>query len=60
MLTCKHATKLMSQSQDRPLEFKERLSLKFHLMMCAGCNNYNKQMAFIHKACRHVGGDESK
>lgn len=56
MLTCKHATKLMSQSQDRPLELKERVSLKFHLMMCSGCTNYNKQMEFIRKACLRIGG----
>lgn len=55
MLTCKNATKLMSQAQDRPLPLRERISLRFHLMICSGCNNYNKQMSFIRKACRHMG-----
>ncbi len=58
MLKCKDATKLISQAQDRPLELKERMGLKFHLLICPACVNYNKQLAFIRKACRHLGGDE--
>ena len=56
MLTCKEATKLISQEQDRPLSIKERAALRLHLMMCSGCNNYNKQMEVIRKACRRFGG----
>lgn len=58
MLNCKNATKLMSKAQDKPLILKERVALRFHLMMCSGCNNYNKQMSFIHKACGRIGGEE--
>jgi hypothetical protein len=50
MMNCKHATELMSKSQDKKLSFKERAGLKLHLVICAGCKNYNKQMAFIHQA----------
>ena len=51
MLNCKQATELMSQEQDRPLDFKERLGLRFHVAMCAGCRNFRKQMTFLHEAC---------
>lgn len=51
MLSCKQATELMSQEQDRPLDFKERLGLRFHVAMCSGCRNFRKQMAFLHEAC---------
>jgi len=44
MMNCKRATQLMSQKMDRPLTFKERLSLRFHLMICSGCRNFNDQM----------------
>jgi len=57
MLNCKNATMLMSQSQDRPLALTQRISLRFHLLLCSGCNNYNKQMSFIRKACEHIGGE---
>ena len=50
MLSCKQATELMSQSQDRDLTLKERTRLKFHLLICSGCTNCNKQMKLIHNA----------
>lgn len=56
MLTCKQATKVMSQAQDRPLSLKERLHLRLHLMMCRGCTRFEKQMRFIRGACRRIGG----
>jgi len=52
MLSCKDATKLMSQSQDRKLSLMERISLRLHLMMCSGCRNFNEQMAFLRHASR--------
>jgi hypothetical protein len=50
MLKCKQATEMMSQAQDRVLTLHERIGLKLHLLICSGCSNFNKQMAFIHKA----------
>lgn len=55
MLTCKKATRLISESQDRPLTLIQRTRLKFHLAMCKGCKNYNKQIEMISKACRNLG-----
>jgi hypothetical protein len=54
-MNCKHATQLMSQAQDRPLTRRERMALKLHLMICKGCNNYNKHLDFIRKAIRQLG-----
>ena len=51
MLSCKESTYLMSAGQDRPLGLRERLALKFHLLMCRGCANYQQQMDFIRQAC---------
>lgn len=56
MMNCKNATKLMSQKQDRSISLKERFSLNFHMMMCSGCRNYNKQMDFIRKAMQQFRG----
>lgn len=53
MLTCKEATRLVSESLDRSLDLRERLSLKVHLMMCAGCTQFNHQMAHLRKLSRH-------
>ena len=44
MLNCHNATRLMSEAQERKLAVSEVMSLKFHRMMCQGCNNFGKQM----------------
>jgi hypothetical protein len=46
----------MSQEQDRPLSLAERLGLRLHVWMCAGCNNYRRQMAVLREACSRFGG----
>lgn len=51
MLSCKHSTELMSQEQDRPLKIGERFGLRFHLLICAGCRHFRRQMDFLHRAC---------
>ena len=50
MLTCKEATRLVSQGLDRRLGLAERLALRLHLLACDGCTNFSKQVAFLRKA----------
>ena len=52
MLTCKEATRKMSEAQDRELSLAERLQLEMHLALCHGCRNFKKQMSFLRLACR--------
>jgi predicted anti-sigma-YlaC factor YlaD len=52
MLSCRDATRLMSDAQDRKLGLAERVQLELHLAMCKGCRNFNEHMAFLRKACR--------
>lgn len=56
MLSCKQATELMSQEQDRPLSLAERLGLRVHVWICTGCANYRRQMDVLRAACRRFGG----
>ena len=56
MLTCREATRLMSEAQDRELETSERLSLRLHLLACRGCRAYRRQMDFLRSACRAFFG----
>lgn len=58
MMNCKQATHLMSQALDRPLRPGERLALWLHLLMCGGCANFQKQMAFLRLTCRRLGGED--
>jgi hypothetical protein len=55
MMNCKRATRLMSQELDRPLTFRERTSLRMHVMMCDGCSNFRKQMAYLRDIARRWG-----
>ena len=55
ILTCKEATRLASQGLDRRLGLAERLALRLHLLICEGCSNFRKQVAFIHSALARLG-----
>ena len=55
MLSCRQATELMSQEQDRVLSLGERLGLRMHVWICSGCNNYRRQMGVLRAACRRFG-----
>ncbi len=50
MLSCKQASQLVSQALDRPLTWRERWALRMHLLMCAACRRFNRQLALIRLA----------
>ncbi|WP_373507447.1 zf-HC2 domain-containing protein [Thiocapsa sp.] len=56
MMNCKEATELMSEDLDRPLRWRERVALRFHLMMCGGCRNFKDQIGFLRAAIRQRSG----
>lgn len=59
MLNCKQAVALMSQGMDRKLGLRQKMSLRFHLMMCSGCRNFSKQMEFLREGCRKFPQQDS-
>jgi hypothetical protein len=50
MLTCKEVTRLISQGLDRELSFGERTALRVHFVICRGCRNVNRHLAFLRRA----------
>ena len=54
MLSCKDASRLESQAQDRRLHFGERLGLRMHLLVCAGCREFARQLRTLRQACQHL------
>jgi len=48
MSPCATATRLASESLDRPLTAKERRALRWHLVMCHLCRRYDKQLHDLH------------
>ncbi|WP_336168707.1 zf-HC2 domain-containing protein [Acinetobacter sp. 161(2023)] len=47
MLTCRQATQLVSEKQDRALFLREKSSLQLHLLACRSCRRYAKQIKTI-------------
>lgn len=47
MLTCRKATQLLSEKQDRSLALNELTYLQLHLLMCISCRRYAKQIKVI-------------
>lgn len=54
MLSCKQATRLLSERQDRPLALGERLALRVHLVICDGCSAVNRQFDLLRRAMRRL------
>lgn len=52
MINCHQVTRLVSESQERQLGLKERMSLKMHVAMCSACRNFSRQIPFIHDSMR--------
>jgi predicted anti-sigma-YlaC factor YlaD len=59
MLSCKEASRLVSQGLDRDLGFFARARLRLHLAICEGCRNFSRQMAFLRKAVTRLGARTS-
>ena len=52
LISCKEASHLMSQMQDRSLTPAERIKLKLHLAACKGCTAFEKQLRLLREAMR--------
>jgi len=56
-LSCREASRLLSQSMDRPLGLAERARLRLHLTLCDACRNFNRQLDFLRRAVARLLGD---
>ena len=49
-VTCREASELLSQMQDRPLTTRERVRLRLHLAICTYCSRFARQVRFLREA----------
>lgn len=56
MLSCREATRLLSEARERELGLSERVSLAFHTAMCSGCRHFGRQMPLMSEAMRRFAG----
>ncbi len=50
--TCKEVASLVVAMQDRPLGWKDRLALRFHMAICKACPRFEKQFLTMQSAMR--------
>ena len=53
--TCKQMAPVMSESLERPLSLRERLTLKLHLWVCVWCVWYLENLRTMREALRARG-----
>lgn len=51
-MNCKHATRLLSESLERPLGPVEKGLLRLHTSMCGGCRQFGHQARDLRRICR--------
>jgi len=54
MFTCKQASKLISQSLDRPLSLPEKIRLRLHLLICDPCTQFKRQLMMLRAALHRI------
>jgi len=52
LISCKDASRLISQMQDGELSFRQRLAVRLHLMFCDACRRFVRQLRFLRTAMR--------
>ncbi|HES75658.1 MAG TPA: hypothetical protein ENO09_01470 [bacterium] len=56
-MNCTRATRLVSESLERPLQLHERVGLRLHLMMCSGCRCFDEQAHKLSIICKAYPGE---
>jgi len=52
MLNCKDMTKLISDSLERKISFRQRMELRLHIMMCGMCRRFRTNIIELRKRVR--------
>ena len=58
MLMCREAARLITVSYQRPLRWREQMSLRMHLAICDACRNFKKQMNLLTDAAQRFALQE--
>ena len=57
MMSCKEVSRLLSESIERKLSFRERIGLWFHLSMCKLCKGFSKDLQRLREEARRHAED---
>jgi len=59
-LSCREASRLISQGMDRRLSFTEKIALRLHLVICDACTRLNRHMEFLRRALKSYPGPDDQ
>ena len=51
-LTCREATRLLLEDEDREISASERVALQVHVKICFACQRFVAQLNFMRRATR--------
>ena len=54
-ISCKDASRLLSQLQDGDLPFRQWVRVRLHLLWCDACNRFAQQLRFLRRAMHRYG-----
>lgn len=54
MMSCRQASRLISDGMDRPLSRSEQVRLSFHLLLCRNCRHFRQQMQQMRSGIRRA------
>lgn len=57
-LSCKEASKLISEGMDRRLSVTERITLRLHVGICDACTRFTSQVEFLRRALKLFPGPD--
>jgi hypothetical protein len=55
LINCKQNSRLVTQSWDQHLAFKDRVAMRIHLFVCVNCARFVRQMKLIREWLRDEG-----
>jgi hypothetical protein len=59
-LSCKEASRLISQEMDGRLSLTDRFALRLHVRICDACARFTRQVAFLRRALQRYPGPDEK
>lgn len=57
-LSCKEASRLISDGMDRRLSITERIALRLHVGICDACTRFTAQVQFLRRALKAFPGPD--
>jgi hypothetical protein len=50
LISCKDASRLISQLQDADLPLRQRVRVRVHLLFCDACTRFERHLEILHAA----------